>query len=343
MPERVTLRDVAREAGVHTSTASRALNPGTRMVVNPETVKRVMSAAERLGYRPHPLARGLRTNRTMTVGIVIPDIENPLFAPIIGGAEETLGGSGYPLLIGNTDNDEQNARAVVTTLVERRVDGLILAIAARHDGLIDDLVTAGVAVVLVNRYTEHAPVPSVVGDDHAGMGLAVGHLVSLGHTAIGHVAGPRSLSTGNDRAEGFIAAMSAAGLPAGRDVIEEAEWFQLEPGHVAAAALLERRRDLTAIVAGNDLLALGCYQAVTELGMRVGKDMSVTGYNDMPFVDLMQPPMTAVRVPYRAMGVEAARRLLTLMAPDGERRPESIRLAPSLSGRASTAPPRRNR
>lgn len=341
MTKQVTLRDVAREAGVHISTASRALNPETRSMVNEDTVDRVLAMADELGYRPHPLAQGLRKNRTMSVGMVIPDIENPLFGPIIAGAEQVLGGEGYSLLITNTDINEGQTREVVRALVERRVDGMILATASRSDDVIIDLANSGIHVVLVNRSTEGVPVPAILGDDLTGVGLAVDHLASLGHERIGHVAGPQHLSTGLGRHQAFLTRMQSLGLTVDPSAVEEATWYQVDPGYKAACTLLERRPDLTAIVAANDLIALGCYRAVRESGRDVGTDVSITGYNDIPLLDLMQPPMTSVRVPYRQMGVEAANTLVPMMAsgstPD---RPVSIRLTPTLSIRESTAPPK---
>lgn len=335
MMQRTTLKDVAREAGVHTSTASRALNDLTRSVVNSETVERVLEAADRLGYAPHPLARGLRTNRTMTAGIVIPDVENPLFGPIIAGVESALGEDGYSLLIANTEPHHPDPDSVIRTLVERRVDGLILATATRDDALLESLISRGVPIVLVNRTTERVELPAVLGDDHAGIGLAVEHLEALGHVSIGHIAGPLSLSTGRDRHDAFMAWTKKLGLVTDGSNVEEADWFQVEPGYVAARALLERRPDLTAIVGGNDLLALGAYKAIRDMGQRVGEDISVTGYNDMPLVDLMEPGLTSVRVPYREMGAEAARRLLLNM---GSSSPEvtEVRLTPKLAVRGST-------
>ena len=176
---RVTLKDVAEEAGVHTSTASRALNPQTRGVVNPETVERVLEVAERLGYRPHPMARGLRTNQTMTVGMVIPDVENPLFGPIIAGVEHRLGTDGYSLLIVNTDPRDEGSSAVIDTLAERRPDGMILASASRSDEHVRRLHDQGMPVVLVNSMSEDVPIPAVVGDDQAGLGLVLVHLVEI--------------------------------------------------------------------------------------------------------------------------------------------------------------------
>ncbi len=332
--DRVNLADVAKSAGVHVSTASRALNPATRSVVSDATVAKVMEAAGRLGYRPNPLARGLRTDRTFTVGIVVPDLENPLFPPLVRGAEGALGAEGYSLLVGNTDNDREHTAAVVSALVDQRVDGLILATAELGDGMLPALRNEGVTVVLVNREADDPSIPAVVGDDDAGVGLAVDHLVELGHRAIGHVAGPHRLSTGVARAAAFRDHMKRHGLDG---AVVEAGWFQMEPGLAAATELLDRHPGLTAIVAANDLLALGAYRAVIETGRKVGAGVSVTGYNDMPFVDLMMPPLTTVRVPYREMGAQAARTLVAILG--GAEPPDTVRMAPELCVRGSTAPP----
>ncbi len=332
--DRVNLADVAKAAGVHVSTASRALNPATRSVVSDATVAKVVEAAEQLGYRPNPLARGLRTDRTFTVGIVVPDLENPLFPPLVRGAEAALGAEGYALLVGNTDNDREHTEAVVSALVDQLVDGLILATAELGDSLLPALRAEGVSVVLVNRESDDPSIPAVVGDDFAGIGLAVDHLVGQGHRAIGHVAGPGRLSTGVGRAEAFRSHMGRHGLEA---PVEEAAWFRMEPGLEAATALLERHPELSAVVAANDLLALGAYRAAIDAGRRVGAELSVTGYNDMPFVDLMQPPLTTVRVPYREMGALAAKTLVAILG--GADPPETVRMAPELCVRGSTAPP----
>lgn len=336
----MTLKDVADEAGVHTSTASRALNSETRAVVNHETVDRVLEAARRLGYRPHPLARGLRTSTTMSVGMVIPDIENPLFGPIIAGAESVLGAHGYSTLIANSDGTDEHTWSVLEALLERRVDGMILATASRSDDVIRSLRDDGAHVVLVNRSTEGIGVPSIIGDDHAGIGLAVEHLVTLGHTRIGHVAGPQDLSTGIARHQAFISWMRSVGISVDPTDVDEANWYQVQPGYEAASRLLARSPDLTALVCANDLIGLGAYRAIREIGKEVGSDVSVTGYNDIPLLDLMQPPMTSVRVPYRQMGVEAARTLLSIISGTDSDRPVSIRLTPTLSVRSSSAPPR---
>lgn len=336
MTSRVSLADVAREAGVHTSTASRALNPETQSVVNDATVTRVREAARRLGYRPNTVARGLRTQKTLTIGIVVPDLENPLFPPLVRGAEQTLGGAGYSLLVGNTDNEQAHTEAVIAALIDRRVDGLILATAELDNAPEAWIRDAGTPVVLVNRASSDDSIPAIVGDDHVGIGLAVDHLVALGHRRIGHVAGPLRLSTGAGREAAFRAHMARQGLDPG--AVAAAEWFQIEPGEAAARALLERHPDLTAIVAGNDLLALGTLRAAAAAGRAVPDALSLTGYNDMPFVDMMQPPLTTVRVPARTMGELAADVLLRIITGSGDE-PRTHVLAPTLTVRGSSRAP----
>lgn len=338
MASRTTLKDVALEAGVHVSTASRALNPSTASLVNPDTVERVSEAARKLGYRPHPLARGLRTNRTMSVGVIIPDVENPLFGPIIAGIESVLVEEGYSILVGNADMGPDHADNLVNAMLERHVDGLILATTGRRVSETAQRAQGDVSMVLVNRSVDGDSIPAIVGDDHAGIGLAVRHLRELGHERIGHVAGPSWVSTGIGRRQAFLDWMKTVGLEAHDDLVEEAEWYQVEPGTTAALALLGRHPDLTAIVAANDLLALGCYRAVRSLGRVIGVEVSITGYNDIPLLDLMQPPMTAVRVPYRKMGADAATTLLELMSGETSS-PGRVLLQPTLAIRSSTAPP----
>jgi LacI family transcriptional regulator len=337
-----TLRDVAERAGVHVSTASRALNEETRSIVSPDTARRVLKAAEDLGYSPNPLAKGLRTNRSMTIGMVISDIENPLFGPIIAGVEEAAGRQGYSTLIVEAVADDHTALSpVINALVHRRVDGVLLAMATRTGGNAAYLKRINVPVVLVNRSVEGVSVASIVGDDAHGIGLAVDHLADLGHRRIGHLAGPQQTSTGLNRLHGFRSHMSALGLEHGSDVIEEADWYQMGPGHESAGVLLDRRPDLTALVAANDLIALGAYQAIRDRGLEVGVDISVTGYNDMILVDLVHPSLTSVRIPYREMGSEAADLLLAMMSDGAASDSDTQRtLTPTLSMRDSTQPPR---
>lgn len=339
MADAVTLREVAAEAGVHVSTASRALNPETRSVVNEETAVRVLEVAERLGYRAHPLARGLRTNRTLTIGMVVPDLMNPLFPPIYAGADSVLGDLGYSVLVGTDDDDPDKSRSVIIALLERRVDGLILANARRGFAL--PSWREQVPTVLVNRSVESNAFPAIVGDHGEGIGLVVRHLADLGHTDIAHIAGPQGLSTGVSRLAGFEAAMTDRGLDVRAELIVESAMFRTDAGRAACQRLVDSGAPFTAIVAANDLIALGCYDVLADAGLSIPSDVSVTGYNDLAFIDRVSPPLTTVSVPYQEMGAAAARQLLDLLSDEGDdESPYSpVELPPDLVIRASTAPP----
>src|SRR5689334_11179513 len=257
-----TLRDVARVAGVHPGTVSRALNPQTRGLVNERTARRVLDAAEELGYRPNPIARGLRTNRSHTIGVLVPDLMNPLFAAVVRGIEDGLREAGYTPLIANTDNDAERERSAYEAMSARQVDGFIAATAVRDHWLLEDRASRGAKVVLVNRRVDSDAIPAVIGDDRTGVRLAVEHLAELGHRRIAHVAGSQALYTGWSRHDGFRDAMSSRELRLDDDLIVFSETFTAREGARCCAELLDRRRDFTAVVAGNDLLALGCYDAL---------------------------------------------------------------------------------
>jgi LacI family transcriptional regulator len=336
---RVTLRDVAEVAGVHTSTASRAINERTRTLVDSQTVERVLTAAKELGYRPNSLARGLKTNRTFTVGMLLPDLTNPLFPPIVRGIEDTLGKADYTVILANTDNDEDKERTVLQALLSRSIDGLILATAQRAaSDAIRELVDEGLPIVLVNRTMDDPAVSSITGDDRHGIGLAVEHLVALGHRRIAHVAGPQHVSTGLARYHGFLEAIRQAGLEPDPDLVVYADWFREETGAKAFRTLLQRDTGATAVVAANDLIALGCYDVLNERGLGVGTDVSIVGFNDMLFADKLCPPLTTIRIPHYEIGARAAQIVLEFI--QGHRSDAvQLHLDAQLIERASTGPP----
>jgi LacI family transcriptional regulator len=331
-----TLRDVASAAGVHPATASRALNPGTRLLVSEETAQRVSEAAERLGYRPNSVARSLRTRRSHTIGVLIPDLNNPLFPPIIRGIEDRLAQHGYVALIGNTDADPGKERLVFDQMRARHVDGFVLATATLNSPILAEAATAGLPLVLMNRTAQDYPFSSVSVDNEQGVRAAVAHLISLGHTRIGHIAGPQDISTGAARLRGYQDAMRSHGLAVNPGEIVYATGYTVEDGLRCGLELLEAADDLTAVVAANDMLAVGCYGALDGLGLRCPEDMSVIGFNDMPFVDRLHPPLSTVRFPHYQLGTEAAR-LLIERIEIGEGNPVKILfLAPELIARGST-------
>jgi LacI family transcriptional regulator len=335
---RVTLREVADAAGVHPGTASRALNLETRGLVNEATAARVLRAADELGYRPNPIARGLKTNRSYTIGVLIPDLMNPLFPPIVRGIQDRLELAGYTPLIANTDNDPQRERIDFERLRARQVDGFITATARRDDDLLVDVAAIGTPVVLVNRRLERATLPAVVGDDRAGVRLGVEHLADLGHRRIAYLAGPQQVSTGYLRHEGFLEAMRDRGLEPVPRLTRFGEAFTEAEGMRLCRELLDGGAAPTAIVAGNDLVALGCYDVFEERGIRCPDQISVVGFNDMPFADRFDPPLTTIRIPHYEIGARAAELLIELQG-QAQGPPPQIQLSPQFVARASTAPP----
>jgi LacI family transcriptional regulator len=205
--------------------------------------------------------------------------------------------------------------------------------------VVADCLAASIPVVLVNRSDSGRKLPAVVTDDEAGMRLAVDHLVALRHRRLGHIAGPPHVSTGALRRAGFKAAAVRAGLSAPNILIETARAYTREEGRLAALRLLDRKQPPTAIVAANDLLALGIYDALGERGLKCPADISVVGHNDMPYVDMLSPPLTTVRIAQREMGNQAARLLLDAIAAPALRR-ERVVLEPKLIVRGSTAKPK---
>ena len=348
MTTNVTLREVAQEAGVHVSTASRALNPETRAIVNPETAERIQAAAERLGYRPHPLARALRTQRTLTIGMTVPNLANPIFPMIYAGAGASLAAQGYALVVGSdsflasTSNPDETASGAAAFLSDR-VDGWIITEAHMDSILPERIARDNVPIVLVNRLADLIPAPSITTDDSAAIRLVVDHLVDLGHTAIAHLAGPDDVSSGAIRRQAFVDSMESHGLDVPDGLVAKADAFRTAAGRESCEALLDSGQEFTAIVAACDLLALGCYDALKSRGIDVPKDVSVTGYDDMQLVDRMSPPLTTVAVPFYEMGAAAGKVMLSLLT-DPDTVTETIdevspQLMPTLQVRQSTAPP----
>jgi LacI family transcriptional regulator len=337
MPEpAVTLKDVARLAGVHPATASRALNPETRPLVNEGTSRRVLAAAAELGYRPNAVARSLRTKRSRTVGVLIPDLNNPLFPPIVRGLEDRLDADGYVALIGNTEDDSARERRIVEQMRARHVDGFVLATAHLRDPLLREAAEVGLPVVLMNRVAEDYSFPSVTVDNERGVRMVVAHLLGLGHERIGYIAGPQDVSTGLARYRGFRAAMAASGHEVRPDLVAFATAFSIEEGHRCAQRILASGPACTAVAAGNDMLAVGCYEALHEAGLDCPADLSVVGFNNMPFIDMLRPPLTTVAFPHYQVGTEAAQLLIEQL--NGDEGPVKVlSLAPELITRGSTA------
>jgi len=341
MPERkrLTLKDLAAEIDVHYSTVSRVMNPATRHLVADEVATKILELAEQRGFRPNRIAAGLRTQRSGLVGVVLPDIANPVFPPILAGIESVLARDGYVPIVVNAGSDKARQRFVIEQMVGRQVEGLVLATAERDDPILDYCFKLGIPVVMINRGEPVGRASSVVSDSELAMRLTVDHLVSLGHRCIGHIAGPDATPTGHLRREGFLQAVRRHRLRRGDYKVVEAAGYSREAGREACAELFRSFPGLTAIAAGNDLVAMGCYDYLHAHGIRCPDDVSVIGHNDMPFVDALTPPLTTIRIAVHEMGEQAATLLLQKIG-EPEAPVVSVTLTPELVVRGSTAAPR---
>jgi len=270
--------------------------------------------------------------------VLIPDLNNPLFPPIVRGLEDKLAAAGYVALIGNTDADASRERMIFEQMRARHVDGFVLATATSHDRLLAEAAAADLPVVLMNRLSEDYSFPSVSVDNEQGARMAVTHLARLGHSRIAHVAGPQEASTGVSRLRGFRDGMAAYRLEVSEDLIAYADRYTVEEGTRCCRELLASGAGFTAVAAANDMLAVGCYAALDEAALQCPDDISVIGFNDMPFIDRLRPPLTTVRFPHYQLGTEAAQLLLERIGhSDGP--VKILYLAPELVVRGSTAEP----
>lgn len=335
---RATITDVATEAGVHPSTVSRVLGGKAATTVRAETRRRVFDAADRLGYRPSALARSLRLQKTLTLGMLVPDITNPFFSSIIKGAENAARARGYNVILCNSEDEPALEASCLQALREHEVDGILIASSQMADHTIDRLRAEGFPFVLLNRATRSEADMAVVVDNRAAAREAVRHLAGLGHARVGHLAGPQRTTTGAGRMEGYRDEVEALGLEDRPDLVVEATAFSVDAGYRAASTLLDGRARPTAVFAANDLIAIGLLQRLREAGARVPRDLSVVGFNDIPLAGLLEPALTTVRVPQSEMGVAGAGLLIDHL----EGRPIDdvrITLPTQLVVRASTSAP----
>jgi LacI family transcriptional regulator len=338
-PKAVTLKEVARAAGVHAATVSRALDPERQYLVNPETRERVQQIAHDLGYQINAFARSLRKGSSGMVGVVVADVANPFLPPILRGIEQEIRNDGLLLLIAETHDDSETLAGILDHLASRRVDALILC--AAHQGDLAQVRRAAesMPVVLAVRSVEGSGLPTVTHDDFMGGQLAAEHLVELGHQRIAQLRGPRDVSSFAGRAAGFssVMARTAARDVSGDDIATApttAEGFRL------AVQLLDREADRpTAIFAHNDLMAVGALDAIKKAALQCPEDISVVGYNDAPLTDHISPSLTSVRLPSLEVGRLAAQ--VALARIRGDETPHEIeKLPPTLVPRDSSGPTR---
>jgi LacI family transcriptional regulator len=333
----VTLQGIARRLGLHVSTVSRVLNgpAGEKgRAASGETARRIRELADELGYRPNPHATSLRTRRSNLVGVLFPRLSEIVVATIYEGIEEEATEHGLSTFVTNTHDEPTVQRERIAMVLGRRVDGLIIGDAHLDGAALSDPALQRTPFVLVNRRaaTDH---PSVTCDDHLGGRLVAEHFLALGHRRVAVVAGEPFASTGADRTAGFLDRYREAGLPLPADRVRHCG-FDTSGGRQAALALLGHPERPTAVFAVNDLAAIGVLGAARDLGLRLGRDLALAGFNDTPLAAELPVPLTSVRSPMAELGRIAVRQLLLSIAGEPA---ASQRLRPELMARASTGAP----
>ncbi|MFT4280158.1 LacI family DNA-binding transcriptional regulator [Microbacterium sp.] len=326
----VTLREVAEAAGVSISTVSRILDERTPPSKS-ETAQRVRAVADELGYRRNVFASNLRRGATGTIGVLVPRLTDAVMAMMFEAIERVARQRGYFAVVATCGDDPDAERRATETLLDRGVDGLILATARLDDELPASLRSRGVPHVLALRTDRVSP--SSLGDDETGGYLALRHLLDLGHRDIGVITGPWFTSSGRDRRAGATRAAAEAGVALADERIL-AVGYGLQHGIDAGRQLLAGDSRPTAIFAANDNLAVGVLSVAYSLGIRIGEELSIVGYNDIPLVAQLPVPLTSVHTPFDQIAANAVELLL------GESSTQTLVALPSLIPRQSTAPHR---
>jgi len=316
-PRRVTLKDVAVIAAVDIAIVSRVVNNDVTLKITASTRDRVQAALKETGYVPNAAARGLRTSRTRTVGMVLPDLTNPVYAQIVAGVQRQAERAGYAIVLGGTFGDSSGEEQFARLLAEGRVDGLLIATGSVPDLTLRALREMKAPLVLVNRAVDG--LDSVTVDDAAAIRLATEHLVEFGHRRIGLINGAAGVDTSIRREEGFQRAARDAGLR-GLPVVNMPSW-DAAAGLEAVQRLVGAQEDVTAIVVATVAATPGVLHGLRMLGRSVPSDVSVVALHDMPSARFEFPPITIVRTPLMAMGSGAFDLLLSRI--NGSQGPES--------------------
>jgi len=307
----VTIADVARLAGVSTATVSRVLTGIGR--ARPDTHERVVAAAAELDYRPSGIARSLKLRTTQTLGLIVTDIENPFFPELVRAVENAAREAGFALLLCNAADDPEREVSSLDLLIERRVDGVIIAASSLPADHAAWLGSITVPVVLVNCAGSDAPRPAIRSDNVRGGEIAAEHLLSLGHRRVAILTAPPRNWDAVDRAGGARSTLLSAGIAADAIVVERGP-AEVAGGEAAMAVVLERDPDVTGIIAYNDQMAIGALRAIRASGRRVPADVSVVGFDDVQLAAYVAPPLTTIVQATAEMGRWAVERLRELLA-----------------------------
>jgi LacI family transcriptional regulator len=330
-----TLRDVAREAGVSVSTASRVLNG--QPFVSEGVRARVLLASDRLGYRPDVAARAMRTGSSGAVGLIVSDISNPLFAAIARAADDVLHPHGFALLVANSANDPAHEAELIAAFRQRRLDGLMIAVADEGAPGLASRVDSFGAAVLLDREVEGARADAVLSDHASGFADALRHLALLGHRRVALIAGTGLQRGSRVRIATYLEEADRLALDHDEAILREGE-LTVQDGYRAVGEILRLANPPTAIIAGNNQLFAGMFAALRDLGVRIPQDLSVVACEDTELTALHIPPLDVVRRDLEELGAKAATLLLERLETPRRRRRQLV-LPTIFEARGSTAAP----
>jgi len=330
--KRVRIKDVAEQAGVSTATVSHVIN-NTRFVTEP-TRERVLRAIQSCNYYPNIHARSLASGRSHTVGLLVSDISNPFFPELVKSIEVAASERGYDTILASSNYDAGRTSDYVRRMVGRRVAVVLLMTSEVDQQLVDELIDLEVPAVFYNLEPAAGRISNVIIDCQVGIDEAISHLVSLGHRRIAHLAGPLTTRAGNQRLDAFNRSI-ARYIPDWTSVIYEGD-FRVEGGRRAATDMLAHGELPTAVIAANDMMALGLMKEFRSAGLSIPGDISVIGFDDIAFAELSDPPLTTVSLPRLELGRRVVEALMTTIAHPGHSGLE-FHVSTHLLARASTA------
>jgi len=306
-----TIRDVAKRARVSIATVSRVVSSSSHKV-NDETRSKILKAVKQLDYRPNALAQGLIMKKSMTIGVIIPDISNPYYAEIVRGIQDGAEQCGYAVVLQNTDRKRERISKCIQVLRDKQVDGVIFSGGRiQGDEILSSLKEITGRAVVIGRHEVESPAVRV--DNVGGATQAVQHLIGLGHEQIGFIRGPKTSTSIIDRFHGYRGALEQSGCRYEKNWVKQGN-LTPESGYQAAKEILSVKTRPTAILACNDLMAFGVVHAAKSLGLRVPEDLSVIGFDNIPLSSYFDPPLTTVEIPMYRVGMATMQMLADLLS-----------------------------
>jgi len=331
----VTIRDVAKRAGVAPMTVSRVINGSG--YASEETRKRVEAAIAELNYVPNSLARSLRSNQTHTLALVLSDITNPFWTTVARGVEDTASEAGFNVILCNTDENEAKQAQYLAMLLQKQVDGFLFVPARSAAEAVKSIQARDVPIVVLDRRVPGAKVDVVRGASMRGASELVQYLLSLGHRRIAVLSGPQSVSVSRERVAGYRQALQAGGLDEQAEMVYY-DQFTHAGGYKMAGQALQANPPPTALFAANNFIAIGALKALRERGLQVPEDISVASFDDLPSDLILDPFLTAVIQPAYKMGQQATKMLLARINGQTESPYQEIVLPTELVIRRSCCP-----